>query len=227
MNLLIVDSDAIFREGLLSLLAKEPDSERLSQASTVSDALDSVVQLKPDVIFINRVLADGSGLDVLRFVVAHLPKACPIMVTDVASDEALFEALGAGAQGLIVKGTPFPTILLMLRAAQRGEVALSRGMMARLLAEFRRLKNSTKLPPSAIDTLTTRELEVLSRIGAGSSNREIAQDLVVSEHTVKVHVRHILAKLEMKNRAQAASLAKRHSLDKPNHTTPSKDGAGK
>ena len=212
MKFLIADSDAIFREGLQSLLARHPEFDYLGQASTADEVVEQLHNLKPDLVLLEFGLPGSVGFSTLAQIWAEQPGTVVVMMAAEDSDDILFEAIRSGAQGLIVKGTPFDKIFAALLAVKQGEAAISRSMATRLAAEFRRIGAEPSMPPKALNKLTSRELEVLTKLGEGASNRQIAQDLVVSEHTIKAHVRNVLAKLKLKNRAQAANLARQYAL---------------
>jgi DNA-binding NarL/FixJ family response regulator len=119
-----------------------------------------------------------------------------------------------GAKGFLPKSTPFASLVAALRGVSRGELALSRAMTRRLAEEYRRVGHEVDTNPNELAVLTNREHEVLCLIGAGASNRDIANRLVISEHTVKVHVHNVLDKLHLDNRAQAGFFARRYGLDR-------------
>jgi DNA-binding NarL/FixJ family response regulator len=215
MRVLIADPDRVFREGLYSLLAKAPEYTVVGQAGTAQEAFSTAVTLKPDLVLMDLAFEDASGWELLDGLIAKLPETNVVILTSQNTDEGLFEAIRRGARGYILKGLPWEKFVLTLRALQQGEVAISRTMATRLVDAFRLLAAASDgRELHALSMLTAREMDVLGHLGAGASNQEIARRLVISEHTVKVHVRHILAKLKLKNRAQAAGLARRYGFAK-------------
>jgi DNA-binding NarL/FixJ family response regulator len=214
VKVLIVDDHVLFREGMLSLLSTVPDFSVVGQASTVQEAVSLSRDLQPDLVLMDIGLPDGSGLDALKAIIAHRPETAVVMLTIYEGDDFLFEAIRSGARGYLLKGTPFDKLVAALRRAHHGESVLSREMASRVVREFQRLGSYVQADPSTISVLTARELEVLRHIAMGASNSEIAEQLYISEHTVKVHVHNIFDKLQVKNRAQAAGFARRYGLEK-------------
>ena len=214
VTVLIVDQYVLFCEGLERLLASEPDFAVIGSASRLSEAVEKAVRLRPDLVLIDVDLADGSGLDGLREIMAQRPESTVVMLANRASDEALLTAIRCGARGFLLKDMPFATLLAALRALRQGEMALSRAMTSRVVREFCRAP-AASLPAIGLASLTPRERQVLFQLGAGASNREIAARLAISEYTVKAHVRNLLEKLGLKNRSQAAGVARRLGLMPP------------
>lgn len=217
LSVLIVDEHILFREGLQSLLSQEPDFRVVGQVSSLHEAIECIHNLRPDVVLIDLHLEDGEGTDVLGALPSngHGPPPSVVMLASTAQDDALFEAIRRGAKGYILKSTPFASLAAALRRVQHGELALSRVMASRLIEHYRQLGNQRSTGPASLDALTPREFEVLRHLGTGASNQMIAKRLVISEHTVKVHVHNILAKLNLRNRAEAAALSRRHGLERP------------
>jgi DNA-binding NarL/FixJ family response regulator len=212
MRVLIADRHILFREGLERLLSTEPDFEVVGQASRLGETVEQALRLAPDLVLLDVELADGSGLDALRQIMARRPQSTVVVFTNRDTDEYLFEAFRAGARGYLIKDTPFASLLTALRRLRQGEPVLSRAMTSRIVQEFYRSGRMAAPDGPALESLTARELQVLRHLARGASNREIADRIVISEHTVKVHVRHILEKLELKNRSQAANAARRAGL---------------
>jgi DNA-binding NarL/FixJ family response regulator len=212
MRVLIADRHVLFREGLERLLSGEPDFTVVGQASRRGEAVALAVELQPDLVLLDVELADGSGLEALREIMAQRPASTVVVLTHRDTDETLFAAFRAGASGYLNKDMPFASLLLALRRLRQGEPALSRAMTARIVQEFHRSGRAAAPGGPPLESLTARELQVLRHLGSGASNREIAGRLMISEHTVKVHVRNILEKLGLKNRSQAAHVARRASL---------------
>jgi DNA-binding NarL/FixJ family response regulator len=212
MRILIVDPHVLFRQGLQSLLSKETDFEIIGVAASCREAVDKLLILEPDLVLLEVGLPDGSGLACLREIVAHRPGCNVVMLATQDDDENLFEALRSGAQGLILKDTPISQLVAALRGMERGQMALSRFQVKRVINEFSRVGGEATPQSAVFDALSRRELEVLRHIGSGANNREIASRIDISENTVKVHVRNIRKKLALQNRAQIASAARRYGL---------------
>lgn len=210
-KVVILDDHVLFREGLQSLLSKEAKFSVVDQPRSDSTAIEQALQSAPDLLLIDVSPDDKAGLEEVKRLVTSLPETKVVILTETYTDVSLFEALRAGAQGYILKDAPFTTLLASLRAVLDGEIALSRQMASRLAEEFRRLGKHLRPGTGPLNSLSLREIEVLERLGKGATNREIAAELVISEHTVKSHVRNILEKLKLKKRAQAADFARRNT----------------
>jgi DNA-binding NarL/FixJ family response regulator len=209
---LIVDDHVLFREGLNSLLSLEADFRVVGQADSVRDAIDEAVRLKPDLVLMDISLPDGSGLEAVKAIARRLPQTGVVVLTVHEPEEYLLEAIRVGAKGFVPKGMPFANLLAALRAARSGETAITRRMVNRLADELRRLGKPTEVSSEALSALTSREMQILSHLGSGASSREIAEALVISEHTVRVHIHNILDKLGLESRSEAASFARNHGL---------------
>ncbi len=209
-RILLADDHELFREGLAGLIKAQPDLEVAGQASDGLEALTLARDLKPALIIMDINMPICDGLEATRLIRAEWPAACIVMLTVHDEDEKLFEAIRAGAQGYMLKSLHSTDFLRGVRSALNGEAVLPPRLAARLLAEFARLSSrpSTSTPATGDDyALTVREQEVLDLIATGATDREIAEQLSLSLHTVKSHVRNILSKTHAINRRQAAKLA--------------------
>jgi DNA-binding NarL/FixJ family response regulator len=212
MKILIVDDHVLLREGLASLLEKHPDFEVIGQAGSVNEAVEKAICLIPDIVLMDISLPDGSGLQATKAILSQRPDIAIVMLTVHETDELLFEAVRAGAKGYLLKNTSTTHLYEALKAVYRGEAALSGIMTRSLLDEFSRGGKGAEPNYEAIKSLTPRETEILSLLTTNATNREIADHLVISERTVKVHVHNILDKLQLKSRREAARLAKYQGL---------------
>jgi DNA-binding NarL/FixJ family response regulator len=212
MKIMIVEKHILFRQGLQSLLSKEPGFEVVGVADSCREAVDKALTLQPDVVLLAIGFPDGSGLGALREIVAHRPESNVVILTTHDSDEYLFGALRSGAQGYILKDTPVSQLVAALKGLEQGQLAISRAMATRVINDFSRLVNQSPPHSGAFDRLSQREIDVLREVGSGGNNREIAARLGISEHTVKIHVRNMEKKLALENRAQIASYARRYGL---------------
>jgi DNA-binding NarL/FixJ family response regulator len=210
VKILIVDQHILFREGLQSLLSREPDMEVVGQTGTVQGAVEQAVRLKPDVVLIDTCLRDGSGLEALRQIKAQQPETRVVILSEQDSNENLLEAFRTGTNGYILKDTPIESLVAALRALGRGEPILSRLLTRRIVEEYARLGYESSGGDVSLDNLTARELEVLRHVGSGASNREIAARLSISEHTVKAHVRNVFEKLRLEKRSQMVNVSRRY-----------------
>jgi len=210
IKVLIVDDHALFRQGVRSAIEHEGDIQIVGEAENGAEALAKARKLNPDLILMDIHLPPGSGLEAVSAIKGALPKVKIIMLTVHEQDENLFEAIKLGAEGFLSKKVRAQALLRSVRGVMRGEAALSRQMTARILKEFARL---AEMQVGNITTqLTPREKQVLEKISEGSSNKEIALALCISQNTVKTHVASILHKLHLHNRSQAAEYAQRSGL---------------
>jgi DNA-binding NarL/FixJ family response regulator len=211
IRVLIADDHTLFRQGLISLLSAEPDIEVVGEAANGERAVELTHRLRPDVVLMDIHMRGGlSGVEATRHIVAGHPDTRVVILTVSDQDEDLFEAVRAGAQGYLLKDVDADDLVDAIYRAHAGEAMLSPAVAARLMAGFR--EADRRVMPDIKSVLTERELEVLRHMAVGATNREIAEALVISEHTVKSHVRHILEKLGVENRAQAAALAVQQGL---------------
>lgn len=213
IRVLIVDDQALFREGLRTLLSLTPDLEIVGEAEDGEHAIRQAARLDPDVVLMDLKMPILDGVEATRRIHAHRPDCRVIILTTFDDDEYVFEGLRAGAVGYMLKDTPSENLAEAIRAAARGESFLQPSVAAKVVAEFTRLASS--VPQSVIELvepLSERELEVLRKLAAGATNREIATALVIAEGTVKNHITNILGKLGVKDRTQAALKARELGL---------------
>lgn len=214
MRILIVDDHDLFRDGLRSLLAAR-GIQVVAEAANGRQALDKAAAYQPDVVLMDLKMPEMDGLTATRLLKAAQPGVKVIVLTASEEDEDLFEALKSGAQGYLLKNLRAEELFSMLEAAERGEPALTPALAAKVLAQFAR-GAPRRGGPQDPDALTERELEVLRLLVAGvTTSKELAQQLVVSENTVKYHLRNILQKLHLQNRAQVVAFALRHGIVPP------------
>lgn len=206
MNILLVDEHVLLREGLASLLQHQADIKVVGEVGLSDAAVTTAIDLKPDILLIDIAPQVEEGLRIIRTILAHLPSLEVIILTNLNSDEYVIEALRCGAVGFLHKNSSIDHLLSSIRAVERGEAALSRKMMRRVLIEFARQEEPSN-GDNPLAELTDRELEVLAHLTAGATNRQIAEYLVISENTVKIHVHNIFEKLKLDNRREAAKFA--------------------
>jgi NarL family two-component system response regulator LiaR len=203
IRVLICDDHAIVREGLVAFLGVQDDIEIAGQAGDGEEAIALAVQLNPDVTLMDLVMPNVDGIEAIRRIRAADPEAKIIVLTSFADDRKIFPAIRAGATGFLMKDVSPQELSRAIRLAKAGESLLHPDIARRLMEEV------THGGAANADRLTGRETEVLSLIGRGRSNKEIARDLVLSEKTVKTHVSNILQKLQLSDRTQAALFAVR------------------
>ena len=212
MNIMLVDGERLFREGLVSLLRDHPEYHIIAETGTVIEAIELAKQIKPDLILMDYLLPDGTGVDVMSFVINLDPKPRFVILTSEDKDDYLFSAIRGGAHGYLLKNQTTNNLLASLKALERGEFAISRTMFARVMGEFSRINNPQSYGEMTLEKLTRREREVLNELATNTSNREIASHLYISENTVKNHIHSILEKLGIKKRAEVVKFARRYSL---------------
>jgi two-component system NarL family response regulator len=218
VRILLADDHGLFLEGLQNLL----HAGGYQVVGTASDGLEALEQaraLRPDVILMDVRMPVCDGLCATRLIQAELPEIKIVMLTTSAEDADLFEALKCGASGYLLKTLQPDELFDYLAGLSRGEAPLSRELSARVLSEFARQGNeldqhSAGAPGAPDDELTPRQREVLALVAEGLSYKEIAAALVLSEHTIKYHMRQVLERLHLKNRAQVITYALRNGLDR-------------
>jgi NarL family two-component system response regulator LiaR len=199
IRVLIVDDHTVVRQGLRFLLQQEKDIEVVGEAADGDQAIKSVSELVPSVVLLDLLMPRTDGLTTLRVIKQVSPATQVVILTSQHADEQLFEAIKAGAISYVLKTAGVDAVVESVRAAARGESLLDPSVAARVLDEVRR-KHTRDSP----DELSRREIDVLSALARGRSNKEIAKDLSIGEETVKTHVSNILSKLHLADRTQAA-----------------------
>ena len=218
-RLLLADDHELFRAGLAGLINSQPDLQVIGQASDGFEALTLARDLRPALLVMDISMPICNGVEAVRLIRAtpELADLRIVMLTIHDDDEHLFAAIQAGANGYLLKNTKSAEFLRGVRAALAGEAILPPKLAARLMDEFARLASQSATSAVVGETdgdqeLTWREREVLQLIATGASDQEIAEKLTLSIHTVKTHVRHILAKLHAVNRRAAVSEARQRGL---------------
>jgi len=213
IRVLLADDHALFREGLAGIIAAQPDFEVVGEASDGLEALVKAREVVPDLILMDIGMPGCDGLEATWRIKKELPAVTIVMLTVRDEEEKLFEAIKSGAQGYLLKNIRSQAMLEMLRGAMRGEAAITPLLAGRMLEEFRRLSQQAPgVSAKEIVALTQREQKVLSLVAEGASDKEIAEQLSVSLHTVKSHMRNILAKLHVSSRYEAARYARHKGL---------------
>ena len=208
INILIADDHAVVREGLRALITTEPGMTLLAEATNGLEAVELAGRLNPDVILLDLVMPRKDGLEAIKEIKQANPDARILVLTSFAEDEKVFAAVKGGALGYLLKDSSPQELLQAIRETYRGESSLHPTIARKLIRELNR---PSDLPPTP-EPLTGREMEVLKLVGQGLTNQEIADQLSISERTVRTHVSNILEKLHLANRTQAALYAVREGL---------------
>jgi DNA-binding NarL/FixJ family response regulator len=214
IRVLLVDDQALFREGLETLLSVHKDIQIVGQARNGQEAVEVAAKVQPDVVLMDVRMPILDGVRATRLLKQAQPSCRVIVLTTFDDDEYVFEALRNGAVGYLLKDVASTRLIEAIRATARGESILEPSVAAKLIAEFTRVSS---IVPSAqmeqlVEPLSERELEILALIARGDSNKEIASRLFIAEGTVKNHVTHILGKLGVRDLTQAALKARELGL---------------
>jgi NarL family two-component system response regulator LiaR len=210
IGVLVVDDHAVVREGLRTFLELQDGIEVLGEAADGREAVAEAERLEPDVILMDLVMPRLDGVGAMRELRRSLPASRVIVLTSFADDERLMPAIRAGAAGYLLKNAEPSEVVRAIRAADAGEALLDPAVAARLVAEVADAGGT-----DGADQLTPREHEVLVLIARGMPNKLIARELEIAEKTVKTHVGHVLAKLGVTDRTQAALYAVRAGIVNP------------
>jgi DNA-binding NarL/FixJ family response regulator len=206
IRVLLADDQTLVRSGFRMILRAEPDIEVVGEASDGAEASSLARELDPDVVLMDVRMPGTDGIDATRRITARGPQSPRILVlTTFDLDEYVYEALRAGASGFLLKDAPEEQLVSGIRIVAAGASLFAPAVTRRLIERFAGT-GPAPVPPS-LSELTPRELDVLRLLGRGLSNAEIAAELVLSEHTAKTHVAHILDKLDLRDRVQAVVVA--------------------
>lgn len=203
-RVMIADDHGLVRMALRTLLEGEPDIEVIGEAENTDEAVTTALRLRPDVLVLDMRMPGAGGVEVCRRVKSQLPEVAVLIVTSFDDDEGLFGVLEAGASGYLMKDTRPDRIVTAVRALHDGQCVFDAAIASRMVAG--RTGGSTGTPEST-DPLTERELEVLTLVARGHSNKDIARELWLGESTVKTHVSHVLRKLGAPDRTSAVLTA--------------------
>ena len=203
IKVFLLDDHEVVRRGVASLLNTEPGIEVIGEASTARQALARIPALRPDVAVLDVRLPDGNGVAVCREIRSQLPEVACLMLTSFADDDALFDAVMAGAAGVVLKQIHGTDLVGAVRTVASGQSLLDPRSTARMMARLR--DQASRSDPLA--ALSDQERRILELIGEGLTNRQIGERMYLAEKTVKNYVSNLLAKLDMQRRTQAAALA--------------------
>lgn len=207
LRILLVDDHVLFRKGLSALLSERSDIQIVGEARDGLEAIDAAREFLPDVILMDVNMPRCDGLEATRRIKREMPHVKIVILTVSDDDQHLFEAIKSGAQGYLLKDLEPYQLYDLLESISRGEAPLSGVIAAKILKEFTRPAGTPAQEPAVMDELTPREMNILRLVAEGKSNKDIANELVISENTVKIHIRNILEKLHLQNRIQAAVYA--------------------
>lgn len=211
MRILLVDDHEVVRVGVRSLIERQPDMEVVGEASTVREAVSQTLALLPDVVVLDVRLPGGSGLDACHQIKAQRPETKIIILTSFPDDEVLFDAIACGADGYVLKQIGSDDLIRALERVGRGESLLDPSLTNRVFAKMREVRKQERA--HAFADLNAQERRILAHLTEGQTNREIGEALHLSEKTVRNYVSHILNKLSVTSRAQAAAYAARHRIE--------------
>jgi len=236
IRILVVDDHTLFRRGLTALLARDPGLSVIADAADAGEALRKAQALQPDLILLDNHLPGVNGVDALPALLEAVPDVCILMLTISEDENDLAAALRAGASGYLLKTMEGDALTAAIRRAMQGDSVVAPEMMSKLVAAYRGASkvlpssgpdnrvasNAAQAAPlqarpaagteSALASLSPRELDILRGIARGASNKEIGRELGIAETTVKIHVQHILRKLDISSRVHAAVIATEHGL---------------
>ena len=220
VGILIADDQALVRAGFRMILDAEEDLAVLGEASDGLEAVTMAERMQPDVVLMDIRMPELDGIEATRRIIAAAGErpVRVLMLTTFDLNEYVYEALRAGASGFLLKDVPPEQLVAGIRVISGGEALLAPSITKRLIQEFAAAGPALVEPPPGLDELTSRELEVFKLIARGLSNAEIAEELVVSETTVKTHVARVLMKLGLRDRVQAVVLAYESGLAVPGRT---------
>lgn len=219
IRILVVDDHTLFRRGLIALLSREPTLQTVGDAADAGEALRRAQELQPDLILLDNHLPGVNGVDVLPALREAAPQARVVMLTVSEDENDLAAALKAGASGYLLKNIEGDALTQAIQRVMNGESTIAPEMTGKLIAAYRGASAPAVVSPptpddvaSPLAQLSPRELEILRGIACGASNKEIARNLGIAETTVKIHVQHVLRKLDVGSRVNAAVIAASHGL---------------
>jgi two-component system, NarL family, response regulator NreC len=206
IKIFVVDDHPLFRYGLISVLNEYPEFQLVGDSASSSEALPRIEEIKPDIVIMDVFMPNSDGINATSLIKQRLPKTEIIILTISDNEEIFLNAIKAGAKGYLLKGVGILEIVEAIKQVSHGEATVSPSMASRLLEQVRDNRKDNNGKRSFYE-LSLREKEVLKLTAQGSSNKEIAADLFISDTTVKAHMRNILEKLRVKNRAEAVGVA--------------------
>ena len=206
IRILLVEDQTLMRQGMKTILDLEPGMQVVGEANNGKAGVEMALDLRPDLILMDVQMPEMDGITAIQAICSVWPEARIIILTTFGRDDYVFQGVRAGALGFLLKDTPADDLIRTIRRVHEGEVFIQPELASRVLREL--------IGPQAptLEPLSEREREVLVLVAQGHSNRDIAEQLVLTEGTVKNHVSNILSKLQAENRTQAADIARRYGL---------------
>jgi DNA-binding NarL/FixJ family response regulator len=215
IRVLVADDQELLRAGLRMVLKPQSDIELVGEANDGEQAIALSDRVKPDVVVMDIRVPHIDGIEATRRLLAKRASPRVLVLTTFGEDEYVYEALRAGASGFLLKDAPPEELVAAIRAVARGDALLGPAVTRRVIEAFVRTRPPTRANTGTVERLTSRELEVLMLVARGLSNAEIAEQLVVSEATVKTHVARLLTKLDLRDRVHAVVFAYEAGLVHP------------
>lgn len=213
IRVVIADSHDLFRQGLSSLLSRQAGIEVVGEAGDGNEARQMIANLHPNVLLIEIYLRNSNGLETVMSIQQEFPETNVAILTSSEDDNDVLAAGKLGVKGYLLKNSSLEELVRAVHALSQGGAYFSSSMFTKVLQEFTHLARRRDLQEAkGIDALTDREKDVLRLVARGATNRDIAEELVITENTVKVHLRNILDKLQLRNRQQAAAYAVQEGL---------------
>ena len=205
IRVLVADDQSMVRAGFRMLLGGQPDIEVVAEAGNGLEAVEKAARFQPTVVLMDIRMPELDGLEATRRILAADETARILILTTFDLDEYVYEALRSGASGFVLKDDPPERLLAAIRIVAGGDALLSPAITKRVIEQFARIARPA--PPTQLEELTERELDVFRLVARGLSNAEIGRELYISDTTVKTHITHILQKLDLRDRVQAVVLA--------------------
>jgi len=217
VRVLLVDDEQLVRAGFRLILESEPEFEVIGEAANGAEAVELTKKLDPDVVLMDIQMPEMNGLEATAQIAAlgRTESSRVLVLTTFEVDEYVYEALRAGASGFLLKRTPAADLVAGIRVVAGGDALLAPSVTRRLIDQFAQRPETKRTDARTLNEITEREREVLALVARGLSNAEIAEQLVLSEGTVKTHVKHIFGKLDLRDRTQAVIFAYDHGLVEP------------
>jgi DNA-binding NarL/FixJ family response regulator len=222
ITVVLADDQGMVRAGLRSLLEADPEIDVVGEAADGLEAIDEVRRREPDVVLMDIRMPELDGLSATRTLIAERPDLRVLALTTFDLDEYVFEALRAGASGFLLKDAPAEELTNAIHVLARGDALLAPAVTRRIVEAFVAQPEPAEMPD--LEDLSPREVEVLKLLAAGATNAQIADELVVSEATVKTHVSNLLAKLRLRDRIHAVIYAYESGVVRPGANPPARRG---